>query len=179
MVAASLEGVLPATSFERYNEVSVTQIVNADISTIKERLKQPIHLSENRNLFLKLFPLPQNIQAETLNQGDVHQLDFVYHRWFATNTHEGSMKVKLAHVSDFSIETEIDDTSYISNYMQLHGTKLQFKPLSAGQTEVTLQIQFDRKLDPFWYFEPLQRFAIEQSAAYLIDEMIAKPAPSV
>ena len=40
----------------------------------------------------------------------------------------------------------IDDTSYLSNYMRLRGTKFAFRPIGDGRTEVTLTVKFDRLL---------------------------------
>jgi len=42
------------------------------------------------------------------------------------------------------------------------------------QTEVALTIHYERRLDPAWYFAPMQEFAIGQSADYLIQSVIVR-----
>ncbi len=174
VVLMSIEGVSDQTTFSRYNEVTYSQVIQADIKTLKHRLTNPVQLQGERHWLLKVFPMPEHIGAIELNEGDVRRFDFVYHRWFSTNTHSGSMNVTFDEVTDHRIKTSIKDTSYISGYMTLHGTELTFEPVDEGQTKVTLTVSFDRTLDPVWYFEPLERLAVEKSAKYIVNEMLNK-----
>ena len=176
VVVMSMEGISDETTFNRYNEVTYSQVIQADVSTIKHRLAQPIELSDKRHWILTVFPMPAKIEAGSLNQGDTHTLDFIYHRWFTTNTHQGNLKVTLDEVTNTHIKTSIQDESYISNYMTLHGTELAFEPISSEETLVSLTIHFDRMLDPVWYFEPLERFAVKKSAEFLVNELLNKGA---
>ena len=82
----------------------------------------------------------------------------------------------LDEVTNTHIKTSIQDESYISNYMTLHGTELAFEPISSEETLVSLTIHFDRMLDPVWYFEPLERFAVKKSAEFLVNELLNKGA---
>lgn len=89
------------------------------------------------------------------------------------------MDVELTEVADTHIRTTIvKDTSYIANYLTLHGTSIEFEPISATQTRVILTISYDRKLDPAWYFGPLERFGVKQTAGYLIDQVIYRQGES-
>ena len=106
-----------------------------------------------------------------MNEGDIRQYDFVYHRWFLTNTHTGTLNVKFVEVSNDRIKTTIEDSSYISNYLKLHATEFTLSSISDSQTKVTLTITFDRLLDPVWYFEPLERFAVKKGAEYFLNQM--------
>jgi len=47
-------------------------------------------------------------------------------------------------------------------------------PLADGTTEVSLTIRYRRTLDPAWYFGPVQRKAIGESADYLLENIIGK-----
>ncbi|NRB38075.1 MAG: hypothetical protein HRU20_06355 [Pseudomonadales bacterium] len=175
LLASSMEGTLPQLSFPRFNEVSYSKVVDADIQQIKLNLQKPINLGEDMPAFLSLFPMPYAVEAETLKAGDIHRSYFRYHRWFVTNTHEGYMDIKLVEVGDRHIRTEVvADTSYLSNYLTLHGTLIELEPLADNKTRVTLKVSYKRKLDPAWYFGPLERFAVKQTAGYLIDKVIAR-----
>ena len=173
ILMVSLEGIHPNLSFERYNEVSSTKIVNANITDIKKNLVKPVNLQDDRAWFLDLFPMPYQVNNNSLIINDIHEIKYRYHRWFITNTHEGHTLLKIAEVGDNYIRTEfIEDTSYISNYMKLHGTEIRFKPIDASNTEVTLTIKYDRMLDPVWYFGPLQKYGVKKKADYLIAKMM-------
>lgn len=175
LIIISLEGTHSSLSYERYNEVSATQIVNISIKDIKNNLIKPIKLDHDRHWFLEIFPMPYQINAGTLNEGDIHEIYFRYHRWFFTNTHEGKMLLKIHKVDENTVETEfVKDSSYISTYLELLGTTIQFNPIDEINTRVTLSIRFNRKLDPAWYFAPLERYGIKQTAKYLISDIISR-----
>lgn len=175
VIVMSLEGINQTFSFKRFETVTRSQIVSLDIEQIKANLAQPIHLDEGRSAFLSLFPLPEKIEAGSLRTGDVHKARFVYKRWGFTNIHRGETWVKIAEVAPNRVRTEIiKDTSYFSKYMTISGTVIDMRPLPNGQTEVSLTIKYKRLLDPSWYFGPLQRRAMNESADYLIQNVIAK-----
>jgi len=173
ILLSAFEGVVPKFSFEREYEIVSEKIVSANINDIKNQLKQPIELDKSRHWMLMLFPMPYDIDAETLVAGDVHTINFRYHRWFVTNTHEGSMKLEISEVEENYIRTQfIKDTSYISNYLKLYGTEINLDPIENDKTKVTLKIKYHRFLDPVWYFGPLQEFAVAKAAKFILDEVI-------
>ena len=173
ILLSAFEGVIPEFSFEREYEVVSDKIISANIEDIKNKLKQPIELDKSRHWLLALFPMPYDIDAETLVAGDVHTINFRYHRWFVTNTHEGSMKLEISEVEDNYIRTRfVEDTSYISNYLKLYGTEINLEAIDNNTTKVTLRIKYHRFLDPVWYFGPLQEYAVGLSAQFLLDEVI-------
>lgn len=175
LVLSSFEGVGSQVSLQRYEQVSATQVVQAGIKDIKHNLQQPIDLQISRPWFLQLFPMPYAIDAGSLSAGDVHEIHFRYHRWFVTNTHEGTMLLEITEVSDRRIRTTfLEDTSYFSNYLALKGTEILLEELDDRHTRVTLRIDFERKLDPYWYFSPVERYGVGKTAEFLITEVIAR-----
>jgi len=172
ILMSAFEGVLPSVSFEREYSVTRELVVDASIQQIQQQLAQPMHLNVERNWLLSLFPMPTNIHAGTLSSGDVHKIDFTYHRWFVTNTHKGHMKLELTQVEhDYIRTTFLEDTSYIGNYLNLKGTEISFKTIENGGTKVTLTVHYHRFLDPAWYFGPVQEYAIGQTVALLLSEL--------
>lgn len=169
---SAFEGVVPSASFEREYSISKNIVISATPEEIKNKLIEPMHLNIERNWLLSLFPMPNNIDAGTLSAGDVHNIDFTYHRWFVTNTHKGHMKLELTQVEDDYIRTTfLEDTSYISNYLKLKGTEIRFIKVDNENTKVMLTIYYYRFLDPAWYFGPLQKYAIGQTADMLLSEL--------
>jgi len=171
----AIEGLSPSTSFERQNQVTRTVVVNASIDQLKANMAAEINLSARRHWFLSVFPLPIEVQAGTLNPGDIHKLDFIYKRWFFTNIDRGQFHLRIDEVSEDRVKTSVTrNTSYLAKYLNIQGTEVQFTPISEDQTEVALTIHYERLLDPAWYFGPMQKFTVSQSADYLIDEVIVR-----
>ena len=171
----AIEGFTPSTTFERKNSVTRTVIARADIATLKANMAAPISLPKKRGWFLSIFPLPVKVQAGTLAAGDIHSLDFIYKLWFFTNVKTGEFHLKIDAVEDYYIRTKVvKNTSYLASYLDIQGTEINFTPLHSGATEVALTVHYERKLDPAWYFAPLQEYAVGQSADYLIRSVIAR-----
>lgn len=173
VILMSMEGVTEETTFNRYNEVVYEQVVHSSSKSILERLSTPEQPTEPRHWLLSIFPMPKTIGAVAIRQGATRTYDFEYHRWIAGNTHRGQLQVRFDQVNDSGITTTITDTSYLSSYLQLHGSELSFSPIDDTTTKVALTVKFDRKIDPIWYFEPLQRFAVRKSAEYFIGMVLA------
>ena len=174
VLLSSFEGVVPETSFDRNESVSVTRVVSASVAEIKLNLQQPMDLKTKRPWFLHLFPMPYEIKAGSLNAGDVHEINFRYYRWFVTNVHEGKMLLEISQVEDDRIKTTfLDDTSYFSNYLRLKNTEIFLEAVSPNQTRVTLRIDYERTLDPYWYFSPVSRYGVNKTANFLITEVLA------
>tara|TARA_R110002072_G_scaffold65527_5_gene161809 strand:+ start:327 stop:1265 length:939 start_codon:yes stop_codon:yes gene_type:complete len=173
----AIEGVAPSTSFERQNEVTRTVIIDLSIDELKANMAMPIELPKKRHWFLSVFPLPVDVQAGSLERGDVHKLKFIYKRWFFTNIQEGRFDLRIDAVEATEVRTSVvSNTSYLSKYLKIKNTRIVFDPLPDGRTQVSLTIQYDRLLDPAWYFGPLQRFAVEQSGDYFISSVFVRGA---
>ena len=175
LVVASIEGVVPETSFDRTEAVSATRIVPLSVADIHGNLRSPVELRRDRHWFLELFPMPHRVEAEGLDPGDLHRLDLRYHRWFVTNTHAGTMSFEIVDSGANHISTRfVQDDTYLSAYLRLLGTEIRLDPVSLDSTQVTLGIRYERKLDPHWYFGPMQRYAVTRAAEFLIDTVVAR-----
>lgn len=173
VLVSAFEGTHEELSFDRDNKVSYETVVSFDMNTIKERMIRPIDLQKERHWFLNMFPMPYRVEAQSLEVGAVHKAFYQYKKWFFTNTHEGYIELEIAEVGDDYIKTKIlNDTSYLSNYIDFKGTHIELFEISNAKTKVRLNVMFDRKLDPSWYFEPLERYGVKKMAEFLVAEMI-------
>ncbi|MEP3050543.1 MAG: hypothetical protein ABJP48_11180 [Erythrobacter sp.] len=167
------EGLFSATTVPRPGTATYVADSQLSVEELQHNIAQPIAFDSERHWFLKLFPMPDAIAAGTLNQGDTHTLNFTYKRWLFTNTHSGEMHVKIAKVSDDHIRTEITrNDSYLDSYMRIDGTDIRFTPLAGGGTRVALSVRYDRRLDPAWYFGPMQQLAAKQSARLFLSDIV-------
>jgi len=171
----SLEGTSSILSFDRATSVKIVKKSSLSTDQIKHNLAKPFNLEKDRHWILSIFPMPYHIEAGSLNEGDVHNIKTRYKRWFFTNTHEGEARLLISSVKDNLIKTKlISDTTYFSSYLNLEGTKIQLQPLEGGETNVVLTIDYKRKLDPAWYFHPLQKLAVSKMGEFLIDEIMIR-----
>lgn len=178
VVILSTEGMFSQTTLSRQNQVTYVKVIDANIEELKLNMAQPITFSQRRHWFLSIFPLPTEINAGSLNEGDVHSLHFIYKRWFFTNITEGDMELLIAEVDETRVRTKvIKNTSYMAEYMSIDGTEVSFNALDNDTTEVTITLFYERKLDPAWYFGNLQRYAMTKSAEYLIETVIQRGYP--
>ena len=169
------EGLTPMTTVERNGAATFVADSHQTVEQLQVNMAKPIAFGEDRHWFLKLFPLPDQVFAGSLKQGDIHKLHFTYKRWIFTNEHKGEMHVKIAKVSADHIRTEITrNDSYLSNYMHIDGTDVRFTPLPNGKTRVALTVRYERSLDPAWYFGPMQYVAARQSAKQFLTDIIMR-----
>ncbi|MEP2736966.1 MAG: hypothetical protein ABJP34_11810 [Erythrobacter sp.] len=167
------EGLVPATTVERAGTATYVSESPLSVAQLQANMARPIAFDSERHWFLKLFPLPDQIHAGSLTQGDLHRLHFTYKRWIFTNAHKGEMHVKIAKVSDQHIRTEITrNDSYLANYMRIDGTDVRFTPQPSGKTRVSVSVRYERRLDPAWYFGSMQHLAAEQSAKLFLSDII-------
>lgn len=173
----SIEGLTEPTTVERYREATHVAVVQGSIAELQANMARPIAFPGSRDWYLSIFPLPDRVEAGTLKAGDVHRLHFTYRRWFFANIHRGEMHLRIDEVGPRRIRTRIvRDDSYLSHYMRVEGTEVNFTDLGGGRTRVALTVKYRRLLDPYWYFGPLQQAAAERSAEYLIQSIIAREA---
>ena len=175
VLALSIEGVLPQTSFPRYNEATFVTQTHQDVDQLKENMADDIHMPKQKDWFLRIFPLPDSVKAGSLAEGDIHNLHFTYKKWGFTNFSTGEMDILISKVGERHIQTQIiKNTAYFSHYTNIKGTEVFFTPLEEGGTQVSLTVKYERLLDPYWYFAPLQHLAAKQSARYLVDNIIVR-----
>ncbi len=171
----SLEGVSAATTLDRENRATYETTVAAGIAELKANLAKPIAFDRPRQWFIALFPAPVRVEAGSLNPGDIHKVSFVYRKWIVTNAKEGELLLRIDSVGDDGVETTVvANDSYLAAYMTIEGTRIRFEELGPGRTRVSLTLFYRRNLDPVWYFGPLQRFAMNESARHLVDTVIAR-----
>ncbi len=175
VMASSLEGTSETLTVPRDSHIVVTKTANLSAEQVMNNIAQPFDLQKDRHWMLALFPMPREIEAGSLNPGDVHYVRTRYHRWFVTNTHEGELHLQIVDVQPNKIRTKfLHDTTFFSSYLTPVGTEITLTELSPTQTEISLRIDYQRKLDPAWYFHPLQQYGVSKMADFLIDEVMIR-----
>ena len=171
----SLEGTSTSFSLPRQSFIEVNRVTPLSVNEIKQNLAKPFNLEKDRHWVLSIFPMPYQIDAGSLQAGDIHKIYTRYHRWFVTNTHEGEAELLIEEVTDNQVKTKlISDTTYFSSYLTMSGTQITLTEVAQGQTKITLRIDYLRKLDPAWYFHSLTQFGVSKMANLLLDEVMIR-----
>ena len=171
----SIEGTFDVTTFDRHNTATATATTTVPRQALLQNLATPFELPGSDDWMLSLFPMPHTIEAGSLEVGDVHRVHTRYHRWFVTNTHEGVIELRIDTVTPERVTLSfVRDTSFFSSYVTLIGSDIRFTTGADGLTHVSLTVSYDRRLDPAWYFQPVQQYAMRAMANHLIDEVIIR-----
>lgn len=175
VILTAFEGTTDSLTVDRNSHVVVTRVASLSPNDVLQNLAMPFDLQKDRHWLLSIFPMPYEIDAGSLQPGDIHRVRTRYHRWFVTNTHEGELELQIVDVTPRSVRTRIlSDTTFFSSYLAPLGTEINLVEIAPGQTEITLRINYRRKLDPAWYFHPLQQYGVGRMAEFLIDEVMIR-----
>jgi hypothetical protein len=172
LVPMSLEGVTPATTFNRDETVTVSRIVGASPDAIACALAAPPRFERALpNALAAGFPRPV---ATRIERGPTP-------RWVIT-MRGGEMRLDgmEPRVGDLVLELAesrpgltrwraVSDTSHMTHYLNWQESIVRWERVGAHQSRVTWTLRFRRGLDPAWYFGPMERYAAGVTAGYLID----------
>ena len=169
LLLTSLEGVFVQTSFNRSNTVEHSQIINSDLAAIKSKLASDRQLAAPDSLMVKIFPRPAMITANGLAIGDLQTVDISYFKWIYWNEKRGKIQFEVANNSENIYTFKlVKDDSYLHTYLAWKDTTVILQPLSEHRTKVTWRISFDRKIDPAWYVQPLERYSVTAAAEMMV-----------
>lgn len=171
----SFEGIFDVTTLERHNSATATATTQVSPEVLLQNLATPSDLPRSDDWMLGLFPMPHRIDAGSLEVGDIHRVHMRYHRWLVTNTHEGEIELRIDSVALNRVTVSfVRDTSYLSTYVKLIGSEIQLTVDENDVTHVSLTVSYERRLDPAWYFQPIQQYAMETMAEHLIEEVLIR-----
>jgi len=172
LLLMSMEGVVDETSFNRFNTVEHAQIIDGSVSDIKKRMARTRTLSAPDSLFAKIFPRPDMLNANGLSVGDRQWIDVSYFKWIYWNEKKGRLQFEVVEHTDHYLRFKAaGDTSYFSSYMTWQDTIVSFEPITDNRTRVTWSISFQRDIDPAWYVQPLQRYAVTEAAKVMVGSL--------
>ncbi|HZD78263.1 MAG TPA: hypothetical protein VE218_14735, partial [Acidobacteriaceae bacterium] len=162
-----LEGVIPALTFDRTQVVSVRKVVPASADAVQQRLGQSPDIALLLPAPLRIgFPRPIAATGSGLAPGSARTIRFSG----AEGKPPGDLKMRITESRPGYLRfSAIQDGSKLAHWIAWDSSEVEWTPIDATHTAVTWRIQFDRELDPAWYFVPLERAAVHEAAAYLID----------
>lgn len=165
----SLEGLTTSLSFERSEKVVVSQALEMTKEEAMARLaKGPnFNLAEIPMFFKIGFPLPQKISGDGIAVGD----EWVIH--FAGGEGKpGDLVLEVIESADNYVTYQcLSDESHIAHWMDWKTITWHVTDSTDDKSEISIELEYDRLLDPAWYFKPLERYGVKKAGEYLISQM--------
>jgi hypothetical protein len=167
LVPLCLEGVFPPLTFNRFQSIEARQIVPARADAVELALTQSMNVNTKLPTFLRIgFPRPLAAWGQGLAVGDTRTVHFSG----AEGDPPGDLVMRVAERNPGYVRFEtVSDGSKLTQWVRWASSSVAWKALDADHTLVTWRIQFERQLDPAWYFTPSERAAVKEAATYLID----------
>lgn len=171
----ALEGVHPALSLDRNERIQVTRnFDDVSIECVADAVTRTPEFTNQRPWTTRIFPSPTAVSGSAQQVGDRYQVEFVYYKHVFWSPHRGASVYELEDLApNYRRWRVVQDDSYLSNYLTWVGSSVRWDSGPGGGTQVTWSLDYRRKLDPAWYFAPLQRFYVRSTAEYLIDHFVA------
>lgn len=169
-LAPAMEGVTPGLSLPRDAAVQVTRTVDASPAQVREAIAAPLRFDRPLPRFLRLgFPTPGETAGSGSSVGDVRRVTLVHGQH-----HSGELVMRVSAAGPGRVVfTPVSDESYITHWLAWKSAEVRWRAVPGG-TEVTWTLRYRRRLDPAWYFGPLEQHGVRLAAGYLV-ETVATP----
>lgn len=161
-----LEGVSPQFAFNRSEAVEAVAVVDAPVSAVTAVLAQSPAINAPLPTFLRIgFPRPLAAHGEGLSLGSTRTIHFAG----AEGDPPGDLILRITERKASYVRFEtVSDTTKLTQWLRWQSSEVSWRAIDPQHTTVTWRIQFDRQLDPAWYFAPWERTAVHEAARYLI-----------
>ncbi len=178
-LALGSEGV----AFELPSASTATAVVVVDASAeeVRTSVASTPDYSVERSRLLRLpFPRPTSAQGQGVAVGDRRTITF-------DHGEAGSMALVVVESTDRSVTFAVEaDTTPMAAWVTIEEVSLAWSDVNGpdGGQQVEVAMAYVRRLDPGWYFGPLQRWGMGDAADYLGRALTASaaapgPAPDV
>lgn len=170
LLLMSIEGTHELTTFDRDESVVVEKIVQATPAEIEAALITLPDYEAPLPWFLTMgFPHPTATHGTGFDLGDERRIHF--------EGGEGEPGDMVFEVADVELNDDsgrvrfelVGDDSHIAHWLTWKRSIVRWEAIDDTHTKVSWRVDFDRELDPAWYFAPLERYALTLAADYLID----------
>jgi len=168
-----LEGVVPKLEVPRDEVVSVIRVVPASANDVRAALASEMRFDRELPRFFELgFPKPGHVSGQGLALGDQRSIEFLHGRG---RHHPGKLVLRVEKSAPNAVVfAAVSDDSYITHWLSWKAAEVRWEEIGKDQTLVTWTLRYKRRLDPAFYFKPLERYGVSLAAGYLI-ETLATP----
>ncbi|MGH2405286.1 MAG: SRPBCC family protein [bacterium] len=169
----SVEGATDRLSFPRVETVIVERTVSATPADIERALARTPRLERALPHPLRVgFPRPTRATGAGLGLGDRRIIYFA-----GGKNAPATLVLEVSRRETRAVRFHaIADQTPIARWLDWQDADVRWSPLESGQTRVRWTLRYRRRLDPAWYFAPMERAVVRSAAGYLIDAT-ATPHP--
>ncbi|WP_083751136.1 SRPBCC family protein [Kribbella sp. ALI-6-A] len=162
LLAAGLEGT--AYRVDPIQQVSVERVVAMSPVETVTRLARGPDFSAERPFLLRLtgYPTPTTASGTGLEVGT---------RWSFLLAGDPIVTEVVAHDQRRIAFAVVEDQSKTQRWLHWQGGSIQLTPRADGTTEVDLTVEFTRRLDPSWYFGPIEAAMVGAGLDHFADSL--------
>ncbi len=166
LVPMCLEGITPKLTLSRIQSAEAKTVIDSPYDLVESHLARKLDVSTLPPLALRIgFSRPLWALGEGLSVGDTRLIHFAG----AEGDPPGDL---ILHITErrpgYVRFVAVSDTSKVSQWVHWTSSEVSWKSLDSNHTEITWHINFERQLDPAWYFNPWEKAVVKEAAAYLI-----------
>jgi hypothetical protein len=171
VLPTGLEGTVPAIEWNRDESVTASRVVSATPAQVRAALAGRPGFGAPLPPFLRLgFPVPVATAGSGLAAGDGRTI--VFEHSHGGHRERGTLSFRIAESDAQSVRFEpVHDDSYVTHWLAWQSSEVRWRALSPGRTRVEWTLRYRRRLDPAWYFAPLERYGVGVAAGYLVDAL--------
>ncbi|HYH80075.1 MAG TPA: hypothetical protein VEX86_09760 [Longimicrobium sp.] len=171
----AMEGVVPRAEFPRESTVRVSSVVSATPDEVRRALEGPMRFDRPLPRFLRLgFPTPGATEGSGLRVGDRRAVELRH-----GHHHTGKLVMEVRSVeANRVVFRPVSDDSYVTHWLTWREADVRWAAVPGG-TRVSWTLSYRRRLDPAWYFGPLERFGVATAARYLTETLTTPASRSV
>lgn len=168
LLIGGVEGVDQDWRIRPEQTVEVTRVVALDAAQVRDRLATGPRPVDLRELPLRLLgaPTPQHVTGGGLAPGD--RWMFGYHGSSHGSGGEIVTEVRTAGADQVTFEV-VADTTITARWLRWGDTSVRWHAVGADRTEVTISLSYRRRLDPSWYFGPVQDRLMHSGGEHVLD----------
>ena len=162
-----LEGVVPELTFSRAQTVETTRVIHGSTEDVAQALSASPRVHTALPRFLRIgFPRPLAAYGAGLNLEALRTIHFAG----AEGDPPGDLVMKVAESRPGYVRfITVSDNSKLTQWLRWRSSEVTWRSIDREHTEVSWRIDFDRQLDPAWYFTPWERAAVSKAAEFLIE----------
>lgn len=178
LIALSMQGFVPGTSGPRGVVGSAESVVSTSPDQIRQALENPASFDRELPALFRFGQFPRPLSSVIVDEQLVIDFEMgepMFHKLSLDNAHHAApsqLVLKIVESSPGRLVFEaVSDTTMMSHWAALESSVVEWTPTARG-THVKWTLRFERKLDPVWYFGPMQTYAANKAAEYLVETII-------
>jgi hypothetical protein len=113
------------------------------------------------------FPRPAATSGSGLRIGDRRVIRFA-----GGEGHPGDLTLEVTAASERSVTFRVvSDTSKIAHWLDWTESEVSWTAIDSHRCAVAWTLRYTRRLDPAWYFGPMERYAVSLAGEHLIENL--------